>query len=120
MAEGIASVLIGIMMFLVVGKVFLDNAAGAIGEADEDMEEKLGDLLMRDPDVKDVKEMVVIKEGEAFHVEAIIEVLPNLMVKETVVIKSRLKKSLLKVNGVVDVIIEIEENDNIPTWGSET
>ena len=29
-------------MFFVVGKVFLDNAAGALGEADEEMEEKIG------------------------------------------------------------------------------
>ena len=36
-AEGIASILIGLMMFYVVGKVFLENARGAIGETDEEM-----------------------------------------------------------------------------------
>ena len=29
--------IIGIMMFYVVGRVFLDNARGAIGETDEEM-----------------------------------------------------------------------------------
>ena len=36
-AEGIASIVIGMMMFYVVGKVFLENARGAIGETDEEM-----------------------------------------------------------------------------------
>lgn len=43
-AEGIASILIGLMMFFVVGRVFLDNAAGALGEADKEMEIKLARL----------------------------------------------------------------------------
>src|SRR4051794_17304947 len=37
--EGAASILIGLMMFFVVGRVFLDNAAGVLGRADEEMEE---------------------------------------------------------------------------------
>ena len=37
-AEGIASIIIGLMMFYVVGRVFLDNAKGALGEADDDLE----------------------------------------------------------------------------------
>ena len=34
----IASIVIGLMMFYVVGRVFLDNAKGALGEADDDLE----------------------------------------------------------------------------------
>lgn len=118
-AEGIASILIGLMMFLVVGKVFFDNAAGVLGEADEAMEQTLGNLLMNDPDVNDVKNMVVLKEGEALHVEVVIEVLPNLTVKEAGVIKTRIKNKLLAVNGVVDVVVEVDEHDNVDTWKNE-
>lgn len=41
-------------MFFVVGKVFLDNVVGVIGEVDEKMEDKIGFLVMRDFDVKDI------------------------------------------------------------------
>jgi len=51
-AEGIASIIIGLMMLFVVGKVFLYNAAGAIGEADELMEQYIGDKVMLDTDIK--------------------------------------------------------------------
>lgn len=91
-AEGIASILIGLMMFFVVGKVFLDNAAGAIGEADEKMEDKIGSLVMRDPDVKDIQGINVIKEGEDFHVEIEIEIEPTLTVAVADDIKDRLEK----------------------------
>ena len=46
-AEGIASIVIGLMMFYVVGRVFLDNAKGALGEADDEMEEKLPNTYLQ-------------------------------------------------------------------------
>ncbi|MER2260258.1 MAG: cation diffusion facilitator family transporter, partial [Priestia megaterium] len=54
-AEGIASILIGFMMFFVVGRVFLDNAAGALGEADKEMEMKIGAIVMQDVQVRDIQ-----------------------------------------------------------------
>ncbi|MFT7791536.1 UNVERIFIED_CONTAM: cation diffusion facilitator family transporter, partial [Escherichia coli] len=54
-AEGIVSIIIGIFMFIVVGKVFLDNAAGAIGEADLEMQGVIGNIAMKDPDVRDIQ-----------------------------------------------------------------
>ncbi|MBS4174791.1 cation diffusion facilitator family transporter [Bacillus sp. FJAT-49736] len=119
-AEGIASVLIGIMMFVVVGKVFLDNAAGAIGEADEEMEEKIGSIVMNDPSVKDIQEVTVIKEGEEFHVELEIEVDPSITVAEADDIKDRLEERILKERGVVDVLIEFDEDDGVPKWKEES
>jgi cation diffusion facilitator family transporter len=115
-AEGIASVLIGVMMFFVVGKVFLDNAAGVIGQADEEMEQKIGNLVMEDPDVKDIQGITVIKEGEDLHVEIEIEVDPKLTVAAADDIKDRLEEKIMAEKGVVDVIIEFDEEDEIVTW----
>ncbi|WML45944.1 cation diffusion facilitator family transporter [Neobacillus sp. PS3-40] len=115
-AEGIASVLIGAMMFFVVGKVFLDNAAGVIGQADEEMEQKIGNLVMEDPDVKDIQGITVIKEGEDLHVEIEIEVDPKLTVAAADDIKDRLEEKIMAEKGVVDVIIEFDEEDEIVTW----
>lgn len=118
-AEGIASVLIGVMMFMVVGKVFLDNAAGAIGEADEEMEDKIGRIVMDDPSVKDIQDVTVIKEGEELHVELEIEVDPTLTVAEADDIKDRLEQRIMEENGVVDVLIEFDEDDGVTNWKEE-
>jgi len=114
--EGIASIIIGVMMFIVVGRVFLDNAAGVIGQADEEMEEKIGHLVMADPDVKDIQTIAVIKEGEHLHVELEIEVDPNLTIAAADDIKDRLEEKILAEKGVVDVIIELEEENNVDDW----
>lgn len=114
--EGIASVLIGAMMFFVVGKVFLDNAAGVIGIADEEMESRIGLLVMNDPDVKDIQDITVIKEGEDLHVELEIEIDPTMTVAEADDIKDRLEERIMAEKGVVDVTIEIDEEDDVMTW----
>jgi divalent metal cation (Fe/Co/Zn/Cd) transporter len=103
-------------MFFVVGKVFLDNAAGAIGEADEKMEDKIGSLVMRDPDVKDIQGINVIKEGENFHVEIEIEIDPTLTVAVADDIKDRLEKKILTEKGITDVLIEFDEDDGLLNW----
>ncbi|CAH2714455.1 Zinc transporter ZitB [Neobacillus rhizosphaerae] len=114
--EGIASILIGAMMFFVVGKVFLDNAAGVIGQADEEMEDKIGALVMADPDVLDIQGITVIKEGEDLHVEVEIEVDPKMTVAAADDIKDRLEEKILAEKGVVDVTIEFDEEDGVMTW----
>ena len=119
-AEGVASVLIGVMMLFVVGKVFLDNAAGVIGQADEEMENKIGVLVMEDPDVKDIQDITVIKEGEDLHVELEIEIDPKLTVAAADDIKDRLHEKIMAEKGVVDVTIEIDEADDVMTWKKPT
>src|SRR5690606_17957219 len=53
-AEGIASIVIGLMMFYVVGRVFLDNAKGVLGETDEELEEKIAKYIFTNPEIKDI------------------------------------------------------------------
>lgn len=118
-AEGVASIVIGLMMFFVVGKVFLDNAAGVIGQADEEMENKIGELVMSDPDVMDIQGITVIKEGEDLHVELEIEVDPQMTVAAADDIKDRLEEKIMAEKGVVDVMIQFDEEDGIPSWNRE-
>ena len=66
--EGLVSIIIGCMMFYVVGKVFLDNARGVIGETDEEMQNHIAHLVMDNPNIKDIVRLEVIKEGEFLHV----------------------------------------------------
>ena len=115
-AEGIASVFIGLGMFYVVGRVFLENAAGALGEADVDMRLKIGTMVMKDPEVRDIQKLAVIKEGENFHVELEVELDAHITIAEADMIKDRLIAEIFKERGVTDVIIEFDENDGVANW----
>ncbi|MFP7416935.1 cation transporter dimerization domain-containing protein, partial [Priestia filamentosa] len=100
----------------VVGKIFLDNAAGVLGEADEIMQDKIGSLVLEDPDVKDIPEITVLKEGDEFHVEIKIEVDPKISLATADDIKDRLEEKIIKEKGVTDVIVEFDEDDNFSSW----
>lgn len=115
-AEGIASVLIGLMMFYVVGKVFLENARGAIGETDEEMLNHIAFLVAEDPDIKDIQKVEVIKEGEFLHVEVVAEVDPSKTLAYIDDVRDRLIMLILKQKNVRDVLISFDEDDGIKTW----
>ena len=119
-AEGIASVLIGLMMFYVVTRVFLDNARGVIGETDEEMVQHIGELVMHCEDVVDIDRLEVIKEGEFLHVELIAEVNPNHSLAYLDDIRDHLEQLLLAQKGVNRVLIAFDEDDQIPEWVQRT
>src|SRR5699024_1875378 len=110
-AEGYASVIIGLMLFFVVGRVFLDNAAGVLGVADEDMERKIGEVVYDHQHVRDIQELIVFKEGAELHVELKIELDPNMSVAEADDIRDDIEARILQVKDVTDVIIEFDEDD---------
>ncbi len=118
-AEGIASIIIGLMMFYVVGRVFLDNAKGALGEADDELEEIIAQYIFTNPEIKDIKTLFAIKEGEDFHIEMKLEINPSLTVAEASEIKDRIEGRIHEIKGVTDVIIEFDEDDGIQTWGKK-
>ncbi|MBA9027027.1 MULTISPECIES: cation diffusion facilitator family transporter [Bacillaceae] len=115
-AEGVASVMIGGMMFFVVGRVFLDNAAGVLGESDTEIRNKIGDMVIKDPDVKDIQEITVLKEGEHLHVELEVELDASITIAEADDIKDRLVEAISNERGVTDVIVEFDEDDGVQTW----
>ncbi|MBC1521774.1 cation diffusion facilitator family transporter [Listeria aquatica] len=115
-AEGIASILIGLLMFIVVGEVFLDNAGGAIGKSDEGMNLQVGQRIMSDPDVRDIQVLTVIKEGDTFHVDAEVELDTTLTLAEIDDIRDRIEDDVLKIKGVSDVVITFDEVDNTLDW----
>ena len=119
-AEGIASIIIGLMMFYVVGRVFLDNAKGALGEADDDLEEIIAQYIFTNPEIKDIKTLFAIKEGEDYHIEMKLKIDPVLTVAKAIEIKDRIEGRILEIKGVTDVIIEFDKDDGIQSWGKKT
>ncbi|WP_453991228.1 cation diffusion facilitator family transporter [Bacillus nitroreducens] len=115
-AEGIASIIIGLMMFYVVGRVFLDNAKGVLGEADEELENKIAEFIFTNPEIKDIHTLYAMSEGENFHIEMKLVIDSNLTVKEAFEIKNRIEEKIQAIKGVTDVIIEFVEDDGVKTW----
>lgn len=115
-AEGIASIVIGLMMFFVVGRVFLDNAKGVLGETDDDLEAEIAQYIFQNSEIKDIQTLFAIKEGEDFHIEMKLEIDPSLTVAQADDIKDRIREQVLEINGVTHVIIEFDEDDGIRKW----
>ena len=117
-AEGIASIIIGVMMFFVVGRVFLDNAKGVLGEADDELEEQIARCVYTHPEIKDIPALFAMKEGEEFHVEMKLEISPSLTVEQAINLKNRIEEKILNIKGITDVIIEFERDDGVQKWGN--
>ena len=114
--EGLVSMIIGVMMFYVVGRVFLDNARGAIGETDEEMMIHIGQLVMDDPHIKDIARLEVIKEGEFLHVEVVAETNPQLSLAYLDDVRDHLTELLMSQKGVAKVTFLFDEDDRIASW----
>ena len=114
--EGLVSIIIGLMMFYVVGRVFLDNARGAIGETDEEMLVHIGNLVIQDPNVMDIARLEVIKEGEFLHVELVAETDPKLSLAYLDDVRDHLTDLLLNQKGVTKVTMAFDEDDGERAW----
>ena len=115
-AEGIVSIIIGLMLFYVVIKVFLENARGVIGETDEQMLHHIAYVISENPNIKDIKTLEVVKEGEFLHVETLVEIDHSLSFDKVDDIQDELSKVILSQPGVTDVIISFDEDDGIKSW----
>jgi len=115
-AEGIASIMIGLMMFYVVGRVFLENARGAIGETDEQMLNHIAHLVSDHEHVKDIQKLAVVKEGEFLHVDLIAEVDASISFAQADDIRDHLADLILNQQGVQDVTISLDEDDGVSHW----
>lgn len=114
--EGIVSMIIGAMMFIVVGTVFLENARGAIGETDEEMLNHIAYLVSDNEHVKDIRHLEVIKEGEALHVELMVEIDPSVTVAFADDVRDDLMKLILAQKGVSRATIYFDEDDGVTNW----
>ena len=115
-SEGIASVLIGLMMFYIVYKVFMENAAGVLGESDPHMEQRISQIVLRHNEIKDIQKLFVLKEGDALHVEVVAEVSPDLTVDYTNELRDKIEALILKQSHVADVNMEFEVDDGNRSW----
>lgn len=73
-ADGAITILIGLLMVFVAFRVGYDNMVGLIGvAAPKEVENKMADMLLADPDVVDIYKMRIIQEGRVYHIDGIVE-----------------------------------------------
>lgn len=119
-ADGIASMIIGVLMLYVAFRVGYDNMVGLIGvAAPAEIQDKIYNLLLKDEDVVDIQRIRMIQEGRLYHVEGTIELRKGLTLDEADDIKYRLKDVLLRESEVADVLLGIVETDDIQNWKPE-
>ncbi len=116
-ATGYASIIIGVALVLVVGRIFLDNAAGVLGVADLSLQDRIGEKVMQHPHVQDIQDLNVIKEGDHLHVELKLEVDSKMTIEEADDIRDYIEKRIREgIENVTNVTIEFDEDDQHPTW----
>ncbi len=119
-ADGLISILIGMLMLFVVFRVGYDNMVGLIGVAAPVVVEKaIAEKLLSDPCVVDIYGMRVIQEGRAYHVEVTVELKKGLTLAEADDLKFKLTEILLREPNITDVVLGIIEDNDKKTWPDE-
>ncbi|GGG22010.1 cation diffusion facilitator family transporter [Paenibacillus abyssi] len=115
--DGIATILIGFLMIGVAFKVGYDNMVGLIGvAAPKDVEERVASLILTQPEVKDIYRLRITQEGRTYHVEASIELHPDMTLADASDIKLLVRSKLLADPDISDVNVGLIEDNGIKSW----
>lgn len=116
-ADGIISIIIGLLMLFVVFRVGYDNMVGLIGvAAPVEVEKQIAELILADSCVVDIYKLRVMQEGRAYHVDAIVELRKGLSLAEADDTVFSLTDELLKSTNITDVDLGIIEDDDRVNW----
>lgn len=116
-ADGIISILIGLLMLLVAFRVGYDNMLGLIGvAAPAEVEKIIAEKILADSCVVDIYDMRVVQEGRAYHVDVTVELKKGLTLNVADDLKFRLTSELLQDAYITDVVVGIIEDNNEQTW----
>ncbi|MFB4169484.1 cation diffusion facilitator family transporter [Virgibacillus sp. JSM 102003] len=111
-ADGIFTMIIGVLMLFVAFRVGYDNMIGLIGvSAPADVEKKLTESLLEDDAVVDIYKIRIIQEGRTYHVEGTVELKKGFSLAEADDIKFRLSDKLMRLPEVADVVLGIIEDN---------
>lgn len=115
--DGIATIVIGILMVYVAFRVGYDNMIGLIGvAAPADVERRIADLILSDADIRDINKIRILQEGRFYHVECYMELRKGLSLADADDIKFRVRDRLLDDPDISDVTLGIIEEDNVQNW----
>ena len=119
-ADGVISIMIGLLMLFVVYRVGYDNMVGLIGvAAPAEVEKKIAELILANSCVVDIYKMRVTQEGRAYHVDVIVELRKGLSLAEADDIAFSLSDELLQARNITDVDLGIIEDDDQMNWSPQ-
>ncbi|MBM7649125.1 cation diffusion facilitator family transporter [Bacillus ectoiniformans] len=115
--DGVATILIGLLMVGVAFRVGYDNMVGLIGvAAPRDIEEKVAVLILDDDKVKDINKMRITQEGRYYHVEALLELQKGMTLADADDVKFKVRDVLANDPDISDVALGIIEDDGKQSW----
>ncbi|WP_313731796.1 cation diffusion facilitator family transporter [Cohnella nanjingensis] len=115
--DGLATILIGLLMIFVAFRVGYDNMVGLIGvSAPKEVEDKVSLLILSDPSVVDIYQMRILQEGRYYHVEGLIELKKGLALADADDIKFQIRDRLLGDPDIADVTLGIIEDNGVRDW----
>lgn len=115
--DGFAAIIIGLLMGGVAFRVGYDNMVGLIGvSAPKEVEDKVSQIILSDPDVRDINKMRILQEGRFYHVVSYIELRSGLTLAKAENIKYRIRDNLLAYGDVTDVTLGIIEDNGVKDW----
>jgi len=115
--DGIASIIIGLLMVVVAFRVGYDNMVGLIGvAAPRDVEDRIVKIIMSDEAVKDINRLQITQEGRNYHIDGVLELKVGLTLAEADDIKHRVKLILISEPDITDVTLGIIEDNGKPDW----
>ncbi len=115
--DGFAAIIIGFLMLGAAYRVGYDNMVGLIGvSAPREVEDKVAQIILSDPDVTDINKIRILQEGRFYHVESYIELRQGLTLAKAGEIKARVRDQLLAYEDVTDVTLGIIEDNGVKDW----
>lgn len=118
--DGIGTLLIGFLLIGIALKIGYENTVGLIGvAAPKELEDRIAQTILSDPDVVDINKLRIIQEGRHYHVESYLELRKGLTLADADDIKFRVRDKVLTDPDVDDVVMGIIEADDIQTWKLE-
>ncbi|TDL80829.1 cation diffusion facilitator family transporter [Peribacillus frigoritolerans] len=116
--DGVGTLLIGVLLIGIAVKIGYENTIGLIGvAAPKDVEDRIAEMILADPDVEDIKNLRILQEGRKYHVESYLELKPGLSLALADDIKIRVRDHLYTDHDIADVTLGIFESDGVKTWG---
>lgn len=115
--DGVGTILIGILLIGIAIKIGYENTVGLIGvAAPKEVEDRIVDMILSDPDVVDIKNIRILQEGRKYHVESYIELREGFTLADADDIKFRVRDLLYTDSDIGDVVLGILESDGVVTW----
>lgn len=118
--DGLAGLVIGLMLFGIAIEVAWENSKGLIGyTAPEEVVDEIAEAIMEVDGVEDLYDLDVVREGAYLDVDGTIELPETMSVAQAENVKNEIKRQLKRLYpNIHNVTLGIHEDDELSRFGS--